>query len=130
MVTASGHPQAEWQRQAGVSLQTPVRKPRRTFQTIIRYEVKYIYSSSWNAQLTLLQLPNTSEGKGHETSTESSGTTSKEVKLKKTMEQIDEELRLKLEGISGEGGNAGVEYEGGKAVGLKRGVKENMFRVI
>jgi hypothetical protein len=49
---------------------------------------------------------------------------------KKTMLELDEEMRLKLEGISGEGGNAGVEYEGGKAVGLKRGVKENMFRVI
>ena len=49
---------------------------------------------------------------------------------KKTMAELDEELMMKLEGISGEGGNAGVEYEGGKAVGLKRGVKENMFRVI
>lgn len=48
----------------------------------------------------------------------------------KTMAEIDEELRLKLEGVSGEGGQAGVEYEGGKAVGLKRGVRENMFRII
>jgi hypothetical protein len=54
-----------------------------------------------------------------------------EVKMtKKTMAELDEELKLKLEGVSGEGGNAGVEYEGGKAVGLKRGVRENMFRVI
>ena len=49
---------------------------------------------------------------------------------KKTMAELDEEMRLKLEGVSGEGGTAGVEYEGGKAVGLKRGVKENMFRII
>lgn len=49
---------------------------------------------------------------------------------KKTIAELDEELRLKLEGVSGEGGTAGVEYEGGKAVGLKRGVKENMFRII
>lgn len=49
---------------------------------------------------------------------------------KKTMAELDEELRLKLEGISGDGGSAGVEYEGGKAEGLKRGVKENMFRII
>ncbi len=48
---------------------------------------------------------------------------------KKTVAELDEELRLKLEGISGEGGADGVEY-GGKAVGLKRGVRENMFRVI
>jgi hypothetical protein len=51
-------------------------------------------------------------------------------KNKKTMAELDEELRLKLEGISGEGGNAGIEYEAGKAMGLKRGVRENMFRVI
>jgi hypothetical protein len=53
-----------------------------------------------------------------------------EARRKKTAAELDEELRLKLEGISGEGGTAGVEYEGGKAVGLKRGVKDNMFRVI
>lgn len=46
------------------------------------------------------------------------------------MAELDEELRLKLEGMSGEGGAAGVEYENGKAEGLKRGVKSNMFRVI
>jgi hypothetical protein len=43
---------------------------------------------------------------------------------------VDEELRLKLEGISGEGGAAGLEYENGKAVAMKRGVRENMFRLI
>jgi hypothetical protein len=54
----------------------------------------------------------------------------KKKRAEKTIAELDEELRLKLEGISGEGGDAGVEYEGGKAVGLKRGVRENMFRVI
>jgi len=49
---------------------------------------------------------------------------------KKTMAELDEELRLKLEGISGDGGASGVEYENGKAQGLKRNVKANMFRVI
>ena len=49
---------------------------------------------------------------------------------KKTIAELDEELRLKLEGISGDGGAAGVEYENGKAEGLKRNVKANMFRVI
>ncbi|KAG8165818.1 hypothetical protein KVR01_004370 [Diaporthe batatas] len=49
---------------------------------------------------------------------------------KKTVAEMDEELRRKLEGISGEGGASGIEYEGGKAEGLKRGVKSNMFRVI
>ena len=46
-----------------------------------------------------------------------------EIKQKsKTMAELDEELRLKIEGISGEGGQAGVKYEGGKEEGLKRGV--------
>ncbi|KAJ9161781.1 hypothetical protein NKR19_g1946 [Coniochaeta hoffmannii] len=49
---------------------------------------------------------------------------------KKTMAELDEELRLKLEGISGDGGASGVEYENGKAQGLRRNVKANMFRVI
>ncbi|POS74078.1 hypothetical protein DHEL01_v207521 [Diaporthe helianthi] len=47
-----------------------------------------------------------------------------------TVAEMDEELRLKLEAMSGEGGASGIEYEGGKAEGLKRGVKSNMFRVI
>ena len=49
---------------------------------------------------------------------------------KKTMAELDEELRLKLEGISGEGGEAGLELENGKPVAMKRGVRENMFRLI
>jgi hypothetical protein len=49
---------------------------------------------------------------------------------KKTVAELDEELKLKLEGISGEGGASGLEYEDGKAVAMKRGVKNNMFRLI
>ena len=54
----------------------------------------------------------------------------KEVKVKKTMAQLDEELREKLEGRSGGGGTAGLELEGGKPVAMKRSVRENMFRLI
>ncbi|KAM0326659.1 hypothetical protein ACHAQA_006528 [Verticillium albo-atrum] len=54
----------------------------------------------------------------------------KETPPRKTMAELDAELRLKMESISGDGGAAGVEYEDGKAEGLKRGVKDNMFRVI
>ena len=46
------------------------------------------------------------------------------------MLELDEELKLKLEGISGEGGASGLEYEDGKAVAMKRGVRDNMFRYI
>jgi hypothetical protein len=46
------------------------------------------------------------------------------------MAQLDEEMRAKMEDMSGEGGAAGVEYENGVAQGLKKEVKRNMFRVI
>ena len=48
----------------------------------------------------------------------------------KTQAQLDEELRQKMTGLSGDGGNAGVEYEDGQPVAMKRGVRENMFRYI
>lgn len=51
-------------------------------------------------------------------------------KSSKTMAQLDEEMRVKMEDMSGEGGAAGVEYENGVAQGLKKEVKRNMFRVI
>lgn len=54
----------------------------------------------------------------------------KQTLKQKTMAMLDEELRLKMEGISGEGGESGVEYEDGKPVAMKRSVKENMFRYI
>lgn len=49
---------------------------------------------------------------------------------KKTMAELDEELRMKLEGRSGDGGAAGIELENGKPVAMKRSVRENMFRLI
>ncbi|KAL8648756.1 MAG: hypothetical protein Q9226_005864 [Calogaya cf. arnoldii] len=51
-------------------------------------------------------------------------------KKKKTMAELDEELRMKLEGRSGEGGEAGLELEDGRPAAMKRGVKNNMFRLI
>jgi hypothetical protein len=39
-------------------------------------------------------------------------------------------LQLKLAGMAGDGGDAGVEYEDGKPVSMKRSVKNNMFRYI
>ena len=49
---------------------------------------------------------------------------------RKTQAQMDEELRMRMEDMAGEGGAAGVEYEDGKPVAMKRGVRENMFRYI
>ena len=49
---------------------------------------------------------------------------------KKTTSQMDEELRQKMAGLSGDGGEAGVELENGQPVAMKRSVKNNMFRYI
>lgn len=49
---------------------------------------------------------------------------------KKTLAQLDEELRAAMDGRAGDGGLAGAELEGGKAVSMKRGVRDNMFRYI
>ncbi|KAI0398040.1 hypothetical protein F5Y17DRAFT_454619 [Xylariaceae sp. FL0594] len=43
------------------------------------------------------------------------------------MAELDEELRQRMSGLAGDGGEAGVEYEDGKPVAMKRSVKNNMF---
>lgn len=48
----------------------------------------------------------------------------------KTVSQADAELRERLEQMSGEGGASGIEYEDGKPNAMKRGVRDNMFRLI
>ena len=49
---------------------------------------------------------------------------------KLTVAEQDELLRRKMAGIEGDGGEAGVEYENGVPVAMKRSVKNNMFRYI
>lgn len=44
--------------------------------------------------------------------------------------ETDEKMRRAMEGIAGDGGEAGLELEDGKPVSMKRGVRENMFRYI
>lgn len=51
-------------------------------------------------------------------------------KSTQTVAEKDFELMQKLAGISGDGGESGVEYEDGKASAMKRSVKNNMFRLI
>ncbi|KAJ6113522.1 hypothetical protein N7523_006839 [Penicillium sp. IBT 18751x] len=48
----------------------------------------------------------------------------------KTVAQADAELRERLEKMSGEGGASGIEYEDGQPSAMKRGVRNNMFRLI
>ncbi|KAK8051531.1 hypothetical protein PG993_002916 [Apiospora rasikravindrae] len=54
----------------------------------------------------------------------------KPAKQKKTMAQLDDEMMKKMSAIAGDGGSAGVEYEDGQPVSMKRSVKNNMFRYI
>lgn len=54
----------------------------------------------------------------------------KEGTRKKTIVELDEELKQKMSGLSGDGGEAGIEYEDGKPVAMKRTVKNNIFRYI
>ncbi|KAK2054636.1 hypothetical protein LY76DRAFT_619132 [Colletotrichum caudatum] len=82
------------------------------------------------AHLTTQSSPAKTENTQNATYSAATVQNNKQKEKKKTMAELDEELRLKLEGMSGEGGAAGVEYENGRAEGLKRGVKSNMFRVI
>ena len=50
---------------------------------------------------------------------------------KKTLAQLDEELRQKMSGLGGEGNEAAVQYdENGKPIDMARSVKNNMFRYI
>ncbi|RHZ47165.1 uncharacterized protein CDV56_100940 [Aspergillus thermomutatus] len=51
-------------------------------------------------------------------------------KVTESVAQADEELRQRLEQMSGEGGAAGIEYEDGKPTAMKRSVRNNMFRYI
>ena len=48
----------------------------------------------------------------------------------KTQAELDKELELKMQGLAGDGGASGVEYEDGQPVAMKRSVKNNMFRYI
>ena len=51
-------------------------------------------------------------------------------KPKKTMADLDEEMKRAMENLAGDGGESGAELEDGKPVSMKRGVRENMFRYI
>ncbi|KAI1654351.1 hypothetical protein F4813DRAFT_399072 [Daldinia decipiens] len=65
------------------------------------------------------------ENNQHSASTDrESVTTAKNQGKQKTMAEIDAELQRKMSGLSGDGGEAGIEYEDGKPVAMKRGVRD------
>lgn len=80
---------------------------------------KHLFDLTWNVQNST-----------SETLPDESKTGQEPEQKKKTVAEADEELRLKLEGISGGGGEAGLELENGQPVAMKRSVRENMFRLI
>lgn len=46
---------------------------------------------------------------------------------RKTQAQLDQELQQKLAAMAGDGGDAGVEYEDGKPVAMKRGYLATLY---
>ncbi|KAI0159140.1 hypothetical protein BJ166DRAFT_529465 [Pestalotiopsis sp. NC0098] len=88
------------------------------------------YSGSSKSELS---TGATQESRGSEdtkTTTRSTQQDSGQSPKRKTMAELDEEMRLKMSGLSGDGGEAGIEYEDGQPVAMKRSVKNNMFRYI
>jgi hypothetical protein len=68
-----------------------------------------------------------SPGKDSKTQVETTGEAGKP---RKSVAELDEDMRLAMEGMAGDGGEAGLELEDGKATSMKRSVRENMFRYI
>jgi len=95
-------------------------KTARTFSRI------RLSSTSTGEKKDDLSKSSPSQAKSASENKENSSTTTG----KKTMAQLDEELRQKMAGLAGDGGEAGVELEDGQPVSMKRGVKNNMFRYI
>ncbi|KAF2869773.1 hypothetical protein BDV95DRAFT_576306 [Massariosphaeria phaeospora] len=65
-----------------------------------------------------------------EPTTQSAKTSEQSPPKKKTQAELDKELELKMQGLSGDGGESGVEMEDGQPVSMKRSVRNNMFRYI
>lgn len=105
-------------------LRTTLRTTLRTATLHPLQSIRLSSSTSNSAQPTSTQA-NTEPSKQEDGKEEEKAATKK-----KTMAQMDEELRLKMAGLAGDGGEAGVELEGGQPVSMKRSVRENMFRYI
>ncbi|KAI2732122.1 hypothetical protein CBS147332_1261 [Penicillium roqueforti] len=75
------------------------------------------------------QITKSKQEKTNQTPDDSSNKDNKSPKPK-TVSEADAELRERLEHMSGEGGASGIEYEDGKPNAMKRGVRNNMFRII
>ena len=86
-------------------------------------------SSTANGQPSQNTTP-TLQNQDQTTKSTANETASNDAPKKKSVLQQDEELRQEMSGLSGDGGESGIEYEDGKPVSMKRSVKNNMFRYI
>lgn len=87
-------------------------------------------SVRWNSSaLQTKQTPRT-DGASVPTAMTARQETRSAEKTKKTVAQIDEDMRRAMEDRAGEGGAHGAVIEEGKEVAMARAVKENMFRYI
>jgi len=94
---------------------------------------RYIHSDHASNQTSTASKAKQSTDSGKMTENELRNTNNKHnpaIEQHKSQAELDKELAVKMAGIAGDGGSAGVEYEDGQPVAMKRGVKSNMFRLI
>ncbi|OJJ97074.1 hypothetical protein ASPACDRAFT_1858539 [Aspergillus aculeatus ATCC 16872] len=92
-------------------------------------ETKYISSTACRLADTSTkdEAPSNTQSSKENTPTAKKPTTDPK---SKSVSQADQELRERLEQMSGGGGASGIEYEDGKPTAMKRSVRNNMFRYI
>jgi hypothetical protein len=113
-----------------MQLPTSIRKVAGQIACSTSFRHKPLLSTSRQPYSTTASSPNSSKPFPAQPSQGELVEPTKHQTQNKTMSQLDEELRQKLEGMSGDGGAAGLELENGKPVAMKRGVRDNMFRLI
>ncbi|RAH49778.1 uncharacterized protein BO95DRAFT_438970 [Aspergillus brunneoviolaceus CBS 621.78] len=92
-------------------------------------EIKYISSTASRLADTSTKDENSSNTQPPQENTPKAKKPATDPKLK-SVSQADQELRERLEQMSGGGGASGIEYEDGKPTAMKRSVRNNMFRYI
>ncbi|PYH38022.1 uncharacterized protein BO87DRAFT_372979 [Aspergillus neoniger CBS 115656] len=89
---------------------------------------RYIASTAYRLAETKAQ-DSSHQKQSNDASDDQSASKLKQDKTK-SVAQADQELRERLEQMSGGGGASGIEYEDGKPSAMKRSVRNNMFRYI
>lgn len=89
-----------------------------------------LYSSNHSPEARERSTPSNSNKDEKQSQSEKTQASKSSPGESKTVAQTDQELAEKLESMCGGGGAAALELENGKPVTMKRGVRENMFRLI